>query len=303
MENIGLLGYQSSVEANTIDKANLRTKELVKYFLLGAVTYRQLIIKMREVKVDPRYQTAFGKWQAQYLTAYLALLGFNITMIRRAGNRTFPSIFEAKYPSFAEGAVDAGQLEQRFKQRLAEATNRMIQKPIPNRLYSEAEVDALRSRQFDQLYNLRESGTNLIMISSHADCSELCEEWQGKVYSLNHTSGTAPDGRQYVPIEEALGPTKVGHRYCKHTFHPYISGQNAPHVSSDTLQREREITAGQRKLERSARYYEDRYTMYKFIDNSKAEVANRKRELVVEKYYEYCGQNGRTPLEYRIQLN
>lgn len=45
--------------------------------------------------------------------------------------------------------------------------------------------------------------TRLVIISTHSDCSDRCAPYQGRVYSLDGTSGTTPDGRSFVPIEEA----------------------------------------------------------------------------------------------------
>ena len=66
-----------------------------------------------------------------------------------------------------------------------------------------AEVEVRRGEIADMLAGLRARGVRLAWASSHADCSERCSHWQGKLYSLDGTYGTE-NGTPYQPIENAV---------------------------------------------------------------------------------------------------
>lgn len=85
-----------------------------------------------------------------------------------------------------------------------------------NSLRNRAEMEARYQGHIDNIQRLRDSGARLVVASTHADCSERCRPWQGRVYSLDGTSGTTDDGRKYVPLETATDvwyTTKSGKRY------------------------------------------------------------------------------------------
>ena len=82
-----------------------------------------------------------------------------------------------------------------------------------NSLRNRAELEVRYNGHLENIEQLREQGNKLVIASSHADCSERCRPWQNRVYSLDKTTGIAPDGRKYVPIEEATDiyyTTKAG---------------------------------------------------------------------------------------------
>lgn len=78
-----------------------------------------------------------------------------------------------------------------------------------------AEMEIREERHERELADLKEKGVELVWIVPHANCSERCQEWQGKLYSLNRTSGTI-DGISYQPLENATDiyqTTKSGKIY------------------------------------------------------------------------------------------
>ncbi len=85
-----------------------------------------------------------------------------------------------------------------------------------NSLRNRAEMEVRYQGHLDNIQRLRDSGARLVVASTHSDCSERCRPWQGRVYSLDGTSGTTDDGRKYVPLETATDvwyTTKAGKRY------------------------------------------------------------------------------------------
>lgn len=72
-----------------------------------------------------------------------------------------------------------------------------------NSLRNLSEMEVRYNTHLKEIESFRASGTKLVVASSHADCSDRCSEWQGRVYSLDGTSGATDDGKQYVPLETA----------------------------------------------------------------------------------------------------
>ena len=88
-----------------------------------------------------------------------------------------------------------------------------------NSLRNLAEMEVRYNGHQEDIAKLREAGERLVVCSAHADCSDRCAPYQGRVYSLNGTRGVTPDGRRYVPLEEATNNprdvyvTKAGRVY------------------------------------------------------------------------------------------
>lgn len=161
------------------------------------------------------------------------------------------------------------------------------------------------------LNSLQEKGVRLVWISSHANCSERCERWQGRLYSLDGTSGTE-DGIAYQPLENAMNvyqTTKSGKTYrngcisgynCRHELMPYKKGSRPIEVSAKVIERQRDINSRQREYERAIRH-----------ERTKAELAvlpsERKyyRSKAVElnkKYIDYSKRNNVAYYPSRLQI-
>ena len=85
-----------------------------------------------------------------------------------------------------------------------------------NSLRNRAEMEVRYEYHQNEIQSFKDAGTKLVVCSTHADCSDRCFPWQGKVYSLDGTSGKTEDGRSYVPLETATDiyyTTKAGKTY------------------------------------------------------------------------------------------
>lgn len=135
--------------------------------------------------------------------------------------------------------------------------------------------------QDKQLQALKESGIKFVWIDTHANCSERCQAWQGRLYSLDGTSGKI-DGIPYQPLENATEryeTTKAGKTYrngtltgfnCRHKAIPYKKGFKPQTIPAEVINRQREIEKKQRELERNCRKYETRALGYRELKNNKA---------------------------------
>lgn len=116
----------------------------------------------------------------------------------------------------------------------------------------------------------QESGNNLVWIDSHANCSKRCEPYQGRLYSLDNTSGKI-DGVEYVPLSVA---TDVIDKYgwkngclsgfnCRHKIVPYKKGFRPQPIPQRVIDHQREVDAKMRYYERNVRNYESLALGYK----------------------------------------
>ena len=166
-----------------------------------------------------------------------------------------------------------------------------------NSLRNRAEMEVRYNNHLEQIEELKTAGNKLVIASSHSDCSERCSKWQGRVYSLDGTSGVTPDGRRFVPLEEATDifyTTKAGKTYkngllgfnCRHYLIPYKNGLKEPKYSTAQEDRERAITTKQRQLERVVRENKTLALEFKGIDDS---LYKKYRQLAINTNKRYIG--------------
>ena len=176
-----------------------------------------------------------------------------------------------------------------------------------------------------QLNKLYESGIDLVWIDTHANCSERCQPWQGKLYSISGKSGVI-DGISYRPLSDATDryeTTKSGKTYingtltgfnCRHTTTPYKKGNRPNHIPADVIERQRAIETRQRELERKVRLYESRALGWKTqsqtaIDSKERAIAGysyrHNRDLVKKwqgEYVKFCQENNVAHYPSRLKV-
>lgn len=182
-----------------------------------------------------------------------------------------------------------------------------------NSMRNRAEMEVRYNGHLEQIESLRAEGVKLVTCSVHADCSNRCYPWQGRVYSLDGTSGTTHDGKPYVPLETATDiyyTTKAGKTYkngllgfnCRHTLMPYKAGMVIPHVSKATQQKESAINTRQRELERIVRGWETEAAMNKGLNPIKYKQARSEALKARKEYIKFSHDNGRAYYPSRIKL-
>ena len=158
--------------------------------------------------------------------------------------------------------------------------------------------------------------TRLVIVSTHSDCSDRCAPYQGRVYSLDGTSGTTPDGRSFVPIEEATeNPrdryvTKAGVVYqnglfgfnCRHIMIEYADGLTPPTESEAVRQREVAIDKRQREYEREIIRAREKAVAYKGIDRKEYMKWKIRASKLLEQYADYSHKHGRPYYTSRIRV-
>lgn len=127
-----------------------------------------------------------------------------------------------------------------------------------------SEMSVRYERKLEEIDKLGADGVKLAWISSHANCSKRCQAAQGKLYSLDGSSGEI-DGHKYRPLEdvtEVFYTTKAGKTYrngiiygynCRHYLIPYRNGNKPIEVPADIVAQQCEINNTQRAMERRVR--------------------------------------------------
>ncbi len=182
-----------------------------------------------------------------------------------------------------------------------------------NSLRNRAEMEARYNGHLENIEELRKQGNKLVIASSHSDCSKRCRKWQGRVYSLDGTSGTTPDGRKYVPLEKATDvyyTTKAGKTYkngllgfnCRHYLVAYKDGLEFTKQSEKEEIKQYKITLKQRQLERDVRYWRTEAIMNKGVNPEYYKIAKNSAEEANRLYIRFSKENERAYYPSRTKI-
>lgn len=177
-------------------------------------------------------------------------------------------------------------------------------------LRNRAEREVRYQGHVDQLDDFKARGIKLVIVSAHADCSDRCKPWQGRVYSLDGTSGVTADGRKYVPLEEATdiwtpdGKWKNGlfGFNCRHYMVEYKDGYRFPKVTLKTEEEQYKITTKQRYMERQVREWRTRAAMSKGVNAKEYNRAIEKARFYNERYIKYSHKHNRPYYDTRTKI-
>lgn len=183
-----------------------------------------------------------------------------------------------------------------------------------NSMRNRAEMEVRNDFHQDEIQSLKDKGAKLVVCSTHADCSDRCFKWQGRVYSLDGTSGKTADGHAYVPLETATDvyyTTKAGKTYkngllgfnCRHRLYEYVPGMGIPKVSKAEQKKENKINTKQREMERNIREWRMREDLNKAAGNTQATAeAQKKAAEAYARYKKFSLENGRAYYPDRVKI-
>lgn len=149
------------------------------------------------------------------------------------------------------------------------------------------------------------------MCSTHADCSDRCFGWQGRVYSLDGSSGITVDGRKYIPLETATDvyyTTKSGRTYkngllgfnCRHKLYEYRPNMHIPYVSKAVQEKENAINKKQRNYENKIRKFRE---LALFAEDPKIrKKAKAKAAQLNKEYVAFSVKNKRAYYPDRVKI-
>lgn len=183
-----------------------------------------------------------------------------------------------------------------------------------NSLRNLAEMEVRYQNHKDNIEELKARGERLVMCSAHADCSKRCAPYQGRLYSLDGTSGKI-DGIKYLPLEYATNnpkdryTTKAGRTYqngllgfnCRHKLTPY-RGQAPEYVSEKEREKEYSITKKQREMERRVRALKAEAEMTKYAKSKEYIKYRRMAKQAYAEYKQYSKDNERAYYPMRVSI-
>lgn len=180
-----------------------------------------------------------------------------------------------------------------------------------------AEMQIRYEKHLDDLDTLKREGVNLVWISTHSNCSKRCQPYQGKLYSLDGTSGKTDEGYTFEPLEVATDvyyTTKRGIRYknglfgfnCRHEMTPYTPGSKPTEIPDKVVEHQRELEKTQREYERAIRYEKTLYEVSRNLGTKETDEIARQawhkaRELNA-RYKEFCKANNLPYPAERVQI-
>lgn len=153
--------------------------------------------------------------------------------------------------------------------------------------------------------SLSEAGVQYAWISSHANCSERCAPYQGRLVSLKGNKRGYKNGIPFIPLSEVqAGPKKDGNGCitgynCRHYLIPFVTGSREPTKYSDEeMKKEREIDQKLRYYENAIRNLKQKKSVEMNADTRKS--LGKRIERYTDKYTRFCIDNKRTIDRQRV---
>lgn len=228
-----------------------------------------------KLKINPFWNQARKELEARLgMAIYNQAQFFSALMknLKDLDANLVPDITQETTIAFQQGTPYIANYYRQFTTAINDLAENSISEPLPlltkdkikgaMSLRSLVEMNIRQNFHQEQFETFKKNGKKLAWVSTHADCSERCEPYQGKLYSLDGSSGTI-DGYRYEPIEKATDifvRTKNGRLWknglfgfnCRHRLIDYEPNVRPPlDYTSKEIAKEREITNRQRALERS----------------------------------------------------
>lgn len=184
-------------------------------------------------------------------------------------------------------------------------------------VFAKAELDLRQEEQEKRLKALLDKGITLCWLSSHADCSERCAPWQGKLVDIRHRS-SRPSFRLYKEgIHQVYSLPSImdqvdryGYKNniingfnCRHHLIPYARGSKPPRkFTGAEIKMEREATARLRAREREIRSLKRQALLYNVYDKDMARRCQVLAESKEKEARAFAKNTGQTWHAYRTEV-
>ena len=154
-------------------------------------------------------------------------------------------------------------------------------------------------KEYSKLYKL-------VWISSHANASPRCAPYQGKLYSLDGSSGVM-DGHRYVSLTPILklnnGNSILNGYNCRHRMIPYQKNSFAPNEYSESeIKKEYAIDSKMRTYENNIRRLKMESILLKQEGLNNAKVRSKYQKLTLQ-YEVFALKNDRAYYSWRTQVS
>jgi len=254
--------------------------------------------------------------QAQFFNALMKnLKDIDATLV--------PDVTETTTIAFQQGTPYIANYYRQFTQAVNDLAENSITEPLPSdpkekikgamSLRSLVEMNIRQKFHQEQSETYKKEGVKLSWVSTHADCSKRCEPFQGKLYSLDGTSGTI-EGYKYEPIEKATDifvRTKNGRLWknglfgfnCRHRLIKYDPNVRPPlDYTSKEIAKEREITNKQRTYERDIFKKKLEAELLKGVNDERSKSLRKRAKTLNEIYQAYSKKNNHAFYPARVSI-
>ena len=181
-------------------------------------------------------------------------------------------------------------------------------KPVKVSLRNRVEMAIRYDANLKDVKNLVDNGVKLVWTSSHPNCSPRCAPHQGKLYSLDGTSGTI-NGIRYTPLADVLklngGNSIINGYNCRHRLIEYRPGSHPPtDYTEEEIKREYAIDQRQRHYENTIRNMKAEERLLRQAGFTKEASGLRKKWQYLNKNYEaFSMRNGRPFYRWRTRIS
>ena len=206
-----------------------------------------------------------------------------------------------------------------YAERVEQVTNELASLHLgvdKNSLRNRAEIKVRYDAINEDLNKLKDKGIKFVISSAHANASERCSWWQGKIFELDidiatremgQYDGEKPvqhikgyiDGKPYYSLKEACENGFLSYN-CQHRLIAYYKGIHIQQYDMVKVEKKRNISQTQRYLERNIRQLRTRMELATNEEQRKMfhkEVIQLQRE-----YKEFCKSNNVPIYEWRTKI-
>ena len=240
--------------------------------------------------------------------------GFTITgeELRREGItniREFQTIYEEG------GAGYYYDYTSRIKQAMDELAQQHLTLDNAS-LRNKAEIKVRYDVINEDLQNLKSKGTRFVVSSAHANASERCSWWQGKIFEIDidiatremgQYDGVKPkqtikgyiDGKPYYSLKEACENGFLSYN-CQHRLIAYYKGIHIQKYDLVKVEQRRNISQKQRYLERQIRLYRTRLELA--VDDAEKKALKKQIKQLKDDYAQFCSDNNVPRYDWRTKI-
>lgn len=318
-----------AAEQMLADTAYLKGVERIVELLIGKLTNDELKARCRAL--FPSYAVKLLLRERALVRTYALWYGYALaarSLNKRGGRAAFDRankaisptlrktpLFKAVITSIPDKAYNWAVPLEQWEKSYTKTINRIMVDLVYSdakedyttnvNLRNIAEMTVRYERQLERLEELKADGVKLVWIEPHANCSERCEKYQGKLYSLDGSTGKI-DGIDYRPLEYATNNpvdryvTRAGKVYqngcitgfnCRHQLIPYATGNRPMPIPADVIARRRAIEQRQREMERDIRAQKRKAVLMRNVSPEAYNKAREKASRMTELYEEYSRKN------------
>ena len=298
----GIIGDIVKRYTKDIDDEEFKIKAVNSLLAYATVAYRRLQEQFAGMNIA--LLSAVMAYTAKETSSYKREKALQ-TILREEQN-ILPT--ETEPTEYVETAQAANEWSETYMKRVNTAWRELAESEAKDS-YSDrvslrniAEMKERWDKKQSEIQELVDDGTDLVWIDNHANCSERCQKWQGKLYSISGRSGTI-DGIPFQPLANATDiytQTKAGKVYkngcisgfnCRHRLTKYSKGNKPIEVSAETIERARTINDTQRAYEREIRDNKALAIGLKDVDPQQAKEYVLQARKLTQEYEEYSKKN------------